>query len=108
MNRSELVAAIIPGAYGKARPVLVVQADVFQGLNSVTVLPLTSDLREAPLVRIGIEPTRENGLRQRSQVMVDKAATVPVARVRDRIGRLDPDTMRRVDRALARFLGLEA
>lgn len=108
MNRSDLVTATVPGDYGKPRPVLVIQSDAFQRLPSVTVLPLTSDLQEAPLVRIGIEPTYENGLREHSQIMIDKAATVPWRKVRDRIGRVDDDTMRRVDRALARFLGLAA
>jgi mRNA interferase MazF len=107
MNRSDLVAAAMVGDYGKPRPVLVVQSDAFQGLPSLTVLPLTSDLQEAPLVRIGIEPTRENGLRQRSQIMIDKAASVPRRKIGRHIGRVDPGTMRAVDRALARFLGLE-
>jgi mRNA interferase MazF len=108
MNRSDLVTATVPGDYGKPRRVLVIQSDAFQRLPSVTVLPLTSDLQEAPLVRIDIEPTHENGLRGHSQIMIDKAATVPWRRVSDRIGRVDADTMRRVDRALARFLGLAA
>jgi mRNA interferase MazF len=106
MNRSDLVAATVRGDYGRPRPVLVVQSNAFQGLPSVTVLPLTSDLQEAPLVRIAIEPTHQNGLREHSQIMIDKAATVPWRKVRGRIGRVDAATMRQVDRALARFLGL--
>jgi mRNA interferase MazF len=108
MNRSDLVTATIPGDYGKPRPVLVIQSDAFERLSSVTVLPLTTDLQAAPLVRIGIEPTHENGLREHSQIMIDKAATVPRRKVRDRIGHIDDDTMRQVERALARFLGLTA
>ena len=101
------MAAIIPGDYGKPRPVLVIQSDAFQELPSITVLPLTTDLTDWSLFRITVQPNRENGLRARSQIMIDKAATVPVTKVRDRIGRIDDETMRRVDRALARFLGLE-
>jgi mRNA interferase MazF len=107
MNRSDLAAAIIPGDYGKPRPVLVIQSDAFQGLRSLTVLPLTTDLTDWSLFRVSVQPNRENGLRARSQIMIDKAATVPVTKVRDRIGRIDGETMREVDRALARFLGLE-
>jgi mRNA interferase MazF len=107
MNRSDLAAAIIPGDYGKPRPVLVIQSDAFQGLRSLTVPPLTTDLTDWSLFRVSVQPNRENGLRARSQIMIDKAATVPVTKVRNRIGRIDGETMREVDRALARFLGLE-
>jgi mRNA interferase MazF len=108
MNRSDLVAAIIPGDYGKPRPVLVVQSDAFRELPSLTVLPLTSELMDWPLFRITIQPTRQNGLHTRSQIMIDKAATVPLTKVRGHIGHIGDETMRRVDRALARFLGLAA
>lgn len=107
MNRSDLVAAVIPGDYGKPRPVLVIQSNAFQELRSVTVLPLTSELLDLSLFRITVEPSRGNRLRAPSQVMVDKAATIPVTKVRARIGRMDSGTMRAVDRALTKFLGLE-
>ena len=107
MNRSDLVAATIPGDYGKPRPVLIIQSDAFQELRSLTLLPLTTDLTDWSLFRITVQPTRENGLRAPSQIMIDKAATVPQTKVRNRIGRIDSETMRAVDRALARFLGLE-
>ncbi|MGD9617095.1 MAG: type II toxin-antitoxin system PemK/MazF family toxin [Alphaproteobacteria bacterium] len=107
MNRGNLVTVVIAGDYGKPRPALVVQGDAFRDLASVTVLQLTSDLREGPFFRIGVEPTPQNGLLKRSIIMVDKAVTVRRARIGKRIGCLDNDTMRRVDRALARFLGLE-
>lgn len=72
----------------------------------MTVLPLTSELHEIPPIRIDIEPTRENGLRARSQIMIDKTATLPRRKIGQRIGRVDSATMQAVDRALARFLGL--
>jgi len=106
ITRGDLVIAVMPGDYGKPRPVLVVQGDAFAGLPSATVLPLTSDLRNAPLVRITIEPTVENGLEQRSQLMVDKAATVDRGRIRQRIGQVDMATMLATNAALGRFLGL--
>lgn len=33
--------------------------------------PLTSTLRQAPLVRIAVEPSRRNGLRKPSQLMLE-------------------------------------
>jgi len=108
LARGDLVTVALSGDYGKPRPAMVVQDDAFMGLASVTVLLLTSKLRQAPLVRIAMQPTPENGLRQASDVMIDKAASVPRSRLGDRIGRADAGTLRAVDEALARFLGLGA
>lgn len=105
MRRGELVTIAASGDYGKPRPALVVQSDAFEALPSVTVLPLTSDIHDEHLIRITVAPSAENGLRAASQVMVDKATTVPLGRVGAVIGRADIDTMRAVDVALGRFLG---
>ena len=105
IGRGDLVVAAFAGDYGKPRPALVAQSDAFAGLESVTLLPLTTDLRNWPLFRVSVEPTRENGLRQRSDVMVDKAATMSRNKIGRSIGRLDPATMQAIDTALANFLG---
>lgn len=106
VKRADVVTIALPGDYGKPRPALVIQSDAFSDLNSATVLRLTSEVHDLPLFRITVEPTRQNGLARRSQVMVDKAATVPKARIGQRIGRLEADEMRAINVALARFLGL--
>jgi mRNA interferase MazF len=106
VNRGDLVTIALPGDYGKPRPALVMQSDAFHELPSVTVLPLTTDLHDWPLFRIMIQPSRANGLRQASQVAVDKTATVPRPKIGQRIGRADAGTMRAVHAALASFLGL--
>jgi mRNA interferase MazF len=106
VSRGDLVAIALQSDYGKPRPALVVRADAFQALASATVPPLTSDLHDWPLFRITIRPSRSNGLRQASQVAVDKTATVPRAKIGQRIGRADAAAMRAVDAALAGFLGL--
>lgn len=108
VRRGDLVTIALPGDYGKPRPALVVQDDAFRALESVTVLRLTSELHPWPQFRITVEPTESNGLRKPSQVMIDKAATVPRRRIGQRIGRLDDATLQRVDATLARFLGLAA
>jgi len=107
IRRGDLVLAAIPGDYGKLRPVLVLQDDVFDAIPSVTVLPLTSDLTDFPLVRIDVNATSENGLQRRSQIMVDKAGTVRRDKIGRHIGRLDAVTMRAAVVALTKFLGLD-
>jgi mRNA interferase MazF len=106
VRRGDIVTIVLPGAYGKPRPALVIQSDLFDTLASLTVLPVTSELRTAPLLRISIEPNTNNGLRKKSQVMVDKAQTVPRDKVGTTIGRLHKDTLVAVDRALAVFFGV--
>jgi mRNA interferase MazF len=107
VNRGDLVTAVISGAYGKPRPALVVQSDAFADLPSVTILPLTTHLQPAPLIRITVELDGENGLEQRSQIMIDKAATVPRGKIGRRFGRVDDATMRAVGQALRMFLGID-
>jgi mRNA interferase MazF len=107
VNRGDLITIALPGDYGKPRPALVVQSDAFSGLDSVTVLRITSEVHGLPLARITVNPTVENGLVKRSQIMIDKAATVPRGKIGQRIGHLRPTTMRAISEALARFLDLE-
>jgi mRNA interferase MazF len=105
MRRGDLVTVAIQGAYGKPRPALVIQSDLFVEHPSVTILPVTSELRDTPLFRIGVAPSAENGLRKPSQVMVDKPQSVPREKVGAVIGHLDDEAMLAVNRALAVFLG---
>jgi mRNA interferase MazF len=106
MKRGDLVTIAISGDYGKPRPALVVQADAFEALPSVTVLQLTSDIHDAHLMRISVSPTPANGLRKPSQVMIDRAMTVPQSKVGAVFGRLDDAVLHAVGQALSAFLGL--
>jgi mRNA interferase MazF len=58
------------------------------------------------VIRIDAATGPESGLRHPSQTMVDKVQTVPRARLGQRLGRLDEPTLRRIEVALGRFLGL--
>jgi mRNA interferase MazF len=50
------------GDYGsKLRPAIIIQSDIFNALQSIAVLPLTSHLADAPIFRVVIEPTINNG-----------------------------------------------
>jgi mRNA interferase MazF len=107
VKRADLVTIALSRDYGKPRPALVVQADAFDALTSVTVLRLTSEPHDWPLFRITVEPGPGTGLQKRSQVMIDTAATVPRSRIGQQIGRLDAATMQAVNTALMRFLGID-
>jgi mRNA interferase MazF len=105
VKRGDLVTISLSGDYGKPRPALVIQSDLFDAHPSVTVVPVTSELREAPLVRVRVEPTDDNGLHKSSQVMIDKAHTIAREKIGNTLGQLDDGSMLAVNRALAVFLG---
>jgi mRNA interferase MazF len=104
VKRGDLVTIALPGTYGKLRPALIIQSDLFDEHPSMTILPVTCELRDTPLFRVSVEPDEGNGLHKRSQVMVDKAQTVPREKIGETFGRLDDATMLAVTRALAVFL----
>jgi mRNA interferase MazF len=110
VRRGDIVLAAIKGDFGKARPFLVVQADIVsdEGYSTVVLCPLTSTITGRRLCRVVIEPTPEAGLRQRSEVMVEKVTAAPLHRLRDVIGHVDLATMREVERALTFVLGIGA
>ena len=70
------------------------------------MLPVTSTLIDAPLLRITVEPDDGNGLQKRSQVMVNKATTVKRDKIGPPFGHVDEDTMIEIERSLAVFLGI--
>lgn len=105
MRRGDLVTIALPGDFGKPRPALVIQSDQFTAIETVTVLMVTGTLVDAPLIRVSVEASQTNGLRKRSQVMVDKAMTVKREKLGEPFGHLDDSEMLAVSRALALFLG---
>jgi mRNA interferase MazF len=107
VRRGEIwTAAGGPGYAGKPRPVVIVQDDRFDATGSVTVCGFTTDPTEAPLFRLPIEPTLENGLVEASRLMIDRVTTVARANLGRRVGRLADADMLRLNRAMLAFLGL--
>jgi len=107
MRRGDIWTVAGGSSYaGKPRPVVIVQSQAFEVIDSVTICPFTTDPTDLPLFRLDIEPTRATGLRTSSRIMIDKVSTVPKSKLRDRIGRLSDADMVRIDRALLVFLGL--
>jgi mRNA interferase MazF len=107
VTRGEIYTAAARGPYtGKPRPVVILQDDRFDATASVTVCPFTTNPVEAPLVRLPIDPSDDNGLDQPSQLMVDKVTTVPRFSLGDRLGKLRDDELIALNRSLIVFLGL--
>lgn len=107
MRRGEVWTAAAGSGYaGKPRPVVIVQDDRFDVTDAVTICAFTTDPTEAPLFRLRVEPTEQNGLNESSSLMIDKLTTVRRVKLGERIGRLSDEDMVRLDRAVVVFLGL--
>jgi mRNA interferase MazF len=95
-----------PDYAGKPRPAVIVQDDAFDATASITICPFTTHAAAAPLLRLTIEPSPENGLRAVSQLMIDKVTTVSKNKLESRVGRLSVEDIVRLNRAVLVFLGL--
>lgn len=108
LKRGDIVFCVVSGDFGKPRPALVIQSNLFNGTHaSVVLLPITSHKIDAPLFRITVMPGKTNGLGKRSQIMVDKMTAVHGDRIRDKIGHLSPALLKKIDEALALWLALD-
>lgn len=85
---------------------MIVQDDVFELTESVTVAPLTTTLTDAPLLRLRVPVGGLTGLTQESEVMVDKLTTMRRSNVQVRIGRLSSQQMVELERLMMTFLGM--
>ncbi len=94
----------LPGDCGKPRLALVIQSAAFTDHPSISLLPITSHLVDAPLLRVAIGPG--GGLDRASQIQIDKPQTARRERIGGVIGRADAATMATVNRCLAVVLGL--
>jgi mRNA interferase MazF len=107
MNRGDLVTIAIQGDFGKPRPALVIQSDVFSDIHeTVTVALLSSRIVQAPIFRLNVAPDDHNGLTKECQIQIDKIMSIRKERIGSTIGKLDDTMLVRVNRALALWLGL--
>lgn len=106
MKRGDLVTVALQGDYGKPRPALIVQSDFFDQHHSIVILPVTSEVRETPLFRFTLEPSKKNGLNKKSQVMIDKVQAVPRTKLNKSFGRVKDSELLEIERLLAVFLGI--
>jgi mRNA interferase MazF len=107
VKRGDIVICAPPGDYGKPRPAVVVQSDLFNGTHSsVVVCLITSHLEDAPLFRIPVPSGRTTGLKLHSQVMVDKVMAIPKNKITGHAGVLAAGPLKEIDSALRLWLEL--
>lgn len=95
------------GVYAKKpRPALVIQDGLFALSESVTVIPLTSQLNDAPLFRVRIGADETTGIRRDSDVMVDKITTIKRLHATERVGCITDSELLTIERLLMAHLGI--
>lgn len=102
MKRGDVVTV----AEGKPRPAVIVQDDQFATPVDVLLCPFTTTLLDAPLYRLTISASQQNGLKADSQLMVDKIGPGRRDRIDEVIGHLTDDDMARLTEAMAVILGV--
>ena len=85
---------------------MVVQADVFDALDSVTICPLTAQDAGEAVTRLAVAPSPELPLDRASWIVVDKISTVLHNRIGRCIGCLSHADLQRLNGSIAVFLGL--
>ncbi len=91
------------------RPVLVVQCNLAnERIRTVTVVPLTSNLRAGRLLFTVMVSSAESGLAVDGVALVFHIRTLDQSRLIRRMGRLKSETMDKVDAALTLHLDLPA
>jgi mRNA interferase MazF len=108
LRRGDVVTVAGGVRANKPRPALIVQDDLFDATDSLTVCPFTSAEVDAPLLRVPVAADEENGLDQDSFLMVDKITTVRRSNTHAVVGRLEATTLVEFERRLLVFLGFGA
>lgn len=107
LQRGDIVVCSQQGDYDKPQPAVVVQSDLFNSTHaSIVLCPITSHIVDTPLFRLNITKSVTTGLKQPSQIMVDKITTIKSNKIKDKIGNLSINEMQSLDNALKLWLNL--
>jgi len=108
MRRGDIVTVISSGDFGKPRPAVIIQGDSLNLAkpNSTIVALITSSLQDAPLLRLTLEPSPENGLKKLSQIQSNRIMSIRTDRIGANIGRLNGNQQVELNRLLALSIGL--
>ena len=109
IERGNIVICALSGDYGKPRPAVVIQSDLFNPTHpSITLCPITSHLIDAPLFRITLTPSELTGITLTSQIMIDKVTTIKLEKITKKIGKISSEEMVKLNDALKLWLLLKS
>ena len=91
----------------KTRPAVIIQNDIANRWSPITIVAAISSSSDEPTypTDVRVDPP-EGSLRAASVVLLNQLRSIDRRRLVRRLGRLRPETIKRVDRALQVCLGL--
>lgn len=108
IKRGDIVLCILSGDYGKTRPAVIIQSDLFNPTHaSIVVCPITSFLIDSPIFRLEILGNKRSGLVTKSQIMVDKIIAIKRDKVCKKLGVLTQKEQDNLDNAIKLWLSIE-
>lgn len=109
IKRGDIVLCNLSGDYGKTRPSVVVQSDIFNPTHaSIVICPITSLLIDSPLFRLDLQPGENNGLLKKSQIMVDKIISIKREKICKKVGEISKKEQDRLNKALKLWLDIDS
>ena len=101
------LSPVIGSEQGGIRPVLVVQNDVGNKYSpTVIAAAITSQINKAKLPTHIEVDAQSYGLSKDSVILLEQVRTIDKKRLKEKIGRIDPEMMDRVNDALSISFGL--
>lgn len=118
MKRGDIVLVRFDPAVGaevaKTRPAIVVSNDranaasTRNGHGIITLVPLTSNITRIYPFQVRVLSTDETGLGVESKAQAEQVRSLDISRIGETLGRVSPQTLAQIDRALVLHLGLAA
>lgn len=109
IKRGELYYAdlspVVGSEQGGVRPVLIVQNDVGNKYSPTVIAAAVTSKLDKTKLPTHIELNPSSGLPRDSVCLLEQIRTLDKTRLKDRIGQLNEDTMKRVNQALLISLG---
>lgn len=101
------LSPVVGSEQGGIRPVLIVQNDVGNRYSPTVIAAAITSQHEKAKLPTHIELEAQNcGLQKNSIVLLEQIRTIDKRRLKEKMGMLDPNAMRRINNALGVSFGL--
>lgn len=99
---------VVGNETGGIRPVVIIQNDVGNKSSTTVIAAVTSRARKQDLpVHVALTE-RTGGLAENTTILLEQIRTIDKRRLKNYLGHLDDETMRRIDNALSFSVGVSA
>ena len=102
------LSPVVGSEQGGIRPVLIVQNDVGNRFSPTVIAAAITSQKDKAKLPTHIELScGSSGLSKESIVLLEQIRTLDKRRLKECMGRLDPEAMQRIDHALSISIGLD-